>query len=93
MRNVLNCELLYNDYISNDIFRLVFVWQGGTRAAPKAAPKAGQFFMVKPQRSAVFLGRPISLALWEPDTLTFMIAKKGRGTLELAPCEAVRWLR
>ena len=36
-----------------------FVWPG-------TSPKAGQFFMIKPKRSAVFLGRPISVALWEP---------------------------
>jgi NAD(P)H-flavin reductase len=107
------CELIYNDFISKDIFRLVFVWPGSAQGRP-ATPKAGQFFMVKPQRSAVFLGRPISVANWQPavqdndiirkkmrgkknpylkyltgkylesDTITFLIARRGRGTLELA---------
>jgi NAD(P)H-flavin reductase len=70
--------------------------------------------MIKPKRSAVFLGRPISVALWEPaakdralirkrvrneetpyqkylmgkfmesDTVRFLIARRGKGTLELA---------
>ena len=106
------CELLYNYYITKDIFRLVFVWQEA--GASLMAPKAGQFFMIKPERSSVFLGRPISLANWQPksedrefirkkargkstpyqryltgkflesDTVTFLIAKRGKGTLELA---------
>jgi NAD(P)H-flavin reductase len=53
-----------------------------SRTAP--APKAGQFFMIKPKRSAVFLGRPISVASLESDTVRFLIARRGRGTQELA---------
>nr|AGS52331.1 dihydroorotate dehydrogenase electron transfer subunit [uncultured bacterium contig00063] len=65
-----DCELIANDYINKDIFRLVFVWQNDPQTefitrTRLAAPKAGQFFMIKPQRSAVFLGRPISVAKWE----------------------------
>jgi len=41
-----------------------FVWQSGN--VKLTAPKAGQFFMIKPKRSAIFLGRPISVAKWEP---------------------------
>ncbi|MDR1575802.1 MAG: dihydroorotate dehydrogenase electron transfer subunit [Treponema sp.] len=55
----LTCELVGNTSINREIFRLDFVWPG-------PAPGAGQFFMVKPRRSAVFLGRPISAALWMP---------------------------
>jgi len=107
------CELIYNDFISKDIFRLVFIWPESAQGR-SAAPKAGQFFMIKPERSAVFLGRPISVADWQPavkdnsrirkklrgnkspyqmyltekyldsDTVTFLIARRGRGTLELA---------
>ena len=108
-----HCELIYNDFISKDIFRLVFVWPEAVQEK-LAEPKAGQFFMIKPERSAVFLGRPISVANWhsavknnniirkkirsnkspyqkylaekylESDTVTFLIARRGRGTMELA---------
>jgi NAD(P)H-flavin reductase len=71
------CKIINNNFINNEIFRLDFVWQAGT-------PKAGQFFMVKPKRSAVFLGRPISVAQWEADTVTFLIALRGQGTRELS---------
>jgi NAD(P)H-flavin reductase len=107
------CELVNNTSINSEIFRLDFVWQSDTHTK-LPAPKAGQFFMVKPQRSAVFLARPISVALWKPalkdndyirkkargrktpyqryltgkylesDTVQFLIARRGRGTLELA---------
>ena len=105
------CELIYNDFVNKDIFKLVFEWNG-------AAPKAGQFFMVKLQRSTVFLGRPISVANWQPaakdlsyirrkvraeksqyqkyltgkylesNTVTFLIARRGRGTQELAAMQS-----
>ena len=52
------CELVNINPVTPEIFRMDFIWPG-------PAPKAGQFFMVKPERSSVFLGRPISLALWE----------------------------
>jgi NAD(P)H-flavin reductase len=59
------CELINNIPINNEIFRLDFIWQSPAQTK-LAAPKAGQFFMIKPKRSAVFLARPISVALWEP---------------------------
>jgi NAD(P)H-flavin reductase len=71
------CELVNHIYINNEIFRLDLTWEG-------PAPKAGQFFMVKPKRSSVFLARPISVALWRsPNTVRFLIAIRGRGTTEL----------
>jgi len=73
----MSCEVINNSLINNEIFRLDISWHGD-------APKAGQFFMIKPKRSTVFLGRPIGTALWQPDTVTFLIAKIGRGTAELA---------
>ena len=76
------CELIYNNSINNEIFRLDFVWQ--SEKVKLAPPQAGQFFMVKPKQSAVFLGRPISVAKWEADTVTFLIARRGQGTRELA---------
>jgi NAD(P)H-flavin reductase len=76
------CELIKNDSINKDIFRLDFIWQGigQTKLRP---PRAGQFFMVKPKQSAVFLARPISVANMESDTVRFLIARRGKGTLEL----------
>ena len=71
------CELIHNNSINNEIFRLDFILKAGT-------PKAGQFFMIKPKQSTVFLGRPISVAKWEPNTVTFLIARRGQGTRELA---------
>jgi len=75
------CEIINNSIINKEIFRLDVIWQAQSKLA---APKAGQFFMIKPKRSAVFLGRPICVALWQPDTVVFLIAKIGRGTRELA---------
>jgi dihydroorotate dehydrogenase electron transfer subunit len=79
----MNCEINNISIINKEIFRLDVSWQGNAQSK-LAAPKAGQFFMIKPKRSAVFLGRPIGAALWQPDTITFLIAKIGRGTAELA---------
>jgi NAD(P)H-flavin reductase len=74
----MNCELLYNAPINNEIFRLDFLWPGS------AVPEAGQFFMIKPRRNSVFLARPISVAMWETNMVTFFIALRGKGTRELA---------
>lgn len=95
IKSSIACELLQNDPINREIFKLVFAWQRKARqesAASRALPQAGQFFMVKPKRSGVFLGRPISVAYWKPasecgkwfDNITFLIARKGRGTEEFA---------
>ncbi|MDR2478579.1 MAG: dihydroorotate dehydrogenase electron transfer subunit [Treponema sp.] len=72
-------ELLNINPVTSAIFRMDFMWSG-------AEPKAGQFFMVRPARGSVFLGRPISLARWNPveKTITFLIARRGTGTAELA---------
>ena len=68
------------------IFRLDCTWMG-------SVPRAGQFFMVKPRRTTVFLPRPISAAFWnDTGTVSFLILRRGRGTEELAalhPGEAV----
>lgn len=78
-KEFLRCELKENKFISNEIFRLSFSWQG-------PEPKAGQFFMIKPERTGVFLGRPISTAAWNPTKkiVEFMIAIRGVGTLDLS---------
>jgi len=109
------CELIRNDTVNGEVFRMDFVLnERPAENVPGTAPKAGQFFMLKPERSGVFLGRPISLAAWKPairdgeyvrkkaagkstalkraltgkylesDTVRFLIARRGRGTLELA---------
>ncbi|MDR1588274.1 MAG: dihydroorotate dehydrogenase electron transfer subunit [Treponema sp.] len=52
-------RLLRNIRVSGEIVQLEFSWAG-------PPPRGGQFFMVKPKRSGVFLGRPLSAALWSP---------------------------
>jgi NAD(P)H-flavin reductase len=84
-------ELLRNTAGGGELFRLDFAWAG-------PVPRAGQFFLIRPKRSGVFLGRPISAARWEPpdgprrngrvNTVQFLIAKRGRGTEELAAMRA-----
>ena len=81
-------KLIYNNAINSEIFRLDFAWQPAQAKMPFMTPKAGQFFMIKPQQSAVFLGRPISIAGWKSDTITFLIARRGQGTLELAAMQS-----
>jgi NAD(P)H-flavin reductase len=74
------CAVISAVQVTGEIFRLDCVWPG-------SAPKAGQFFMLKPLRSSVFLPRPVSAALWEADGpswhLGFFIARRGTGTEEL----------
>ena len=76
--NCIACELVKNTHINEEFFILQFVWE-----AP--APKAGQFFMLKPVRSAVFLPRPISIFEYNKDqkTVKFLVSKCGKGTEEL----------
>jgi NAD(P)H-flavin reductase len=80
-------EVINVNFINKEVFRLDVAWHGA--AQPEAAaPKAGQFFMIKPKRSSVFLGRPICAAFWQPGVVTFLIAMIGRGTRELASMRA-----
>ena len=77
------CECISNTIYNDEIFCLDFAWQG-------PAPKGGQFFLIKPERTSVFLGRPLSVAGWDagaagkPGILHFVIALRGRGTMELS---------
>ena len=73
------CKVTANIPISSDYFSLHFIWDG-------PAPKAGQFFMIKPVRGSVFLGRPISIFEFNPENnkLKFLIARRGKGTEELS---------
>ncbi|MDR2072446.1 MAG: dihydroorotate dehydrogenase electron transfer subunit [Spirochaetaceae bacterium] len=84
-RICLSCKTLETVFLTEEIVRLDFSWGG-------PAPRAGQFFMIKPKRSSVFLPRPLSVARWEPAKspnsktmiLSFLVALRGRGTLELS---------
>ncbi|MDR0443723.1 MAG: hypothetical protein LBH44_09975 [Treponema sp.] len=72
------CPLINNTPVNDEVFSLYFHWDG-------PAPKAGQFFMVKPLRSSVFLARPLSVAgFMDNSVVKFLIAKRGKGTQELA---------
>jgi len=79
MSSSIVCELVNNTSINNEFFILQFVWE-------HKAPKAGQFFMLKPLRTSVFLPRPIGIFEYNEKTkiVKFLIAKKGRGTHELS---------
>jgi NAD(P)H-flavin reductase len=79
-----------NSALDGGVFRLECTWRGN-------APRAGQFFMLKPKRSAVFLGRPVSVAALTPapsgqtdgySVLAFLIVRRGQGTEELADMRA-----
>jgi NAD(P)H-flavin reductase len=72
----LPCTLLKTTPLTGDIIRLDFEWRG-------PAPKSGQFFMVKAHRSCVLLARPISVAFWDAGTVSFLVALRGKGTVEL----------
>ncbi len=58
-------------------FELRTSWSG-------AVPRPGQFFMLRAARSRVLLGRPISVYDAGPLWLSFAIAGRGPGTLELS---------
>jgi NAD(P)H-flavin reductase len=77
-KEFLRCELKENQHIGPEIYRLSFLWQG-------PAPRSGQFFMIKPEHSGVFLGRPISAAVWNPSnkTVQFLIERRGTGTIDI----------
>ncbi|MDR3334520.1 MAG: dihydroorotate dehydrogenase electron transfer subunit [Treponema sp.] len=77
-----SCVLLRHSHISEDLFQLDFAWS-------HQAPKGGQFFMIKPERGSVFLGRPISVFDWKDGgVLSFLIARRGKGTTELRALRA-----
>jgi NAD(P)H-flavin reductase len=52
-------RLLRKIQVSGEIVQLEFSWAG-------PPPRGGQFFMIRPKRSGVFLGRPLSAARWNP---------------------------
>jgi len=79
MTKSLICELTSNTVVNSENFILQFVWDG-------LIPKAGQFFMIRPVRSSVFLGRPISIFEFNSshNIVKFLITKRGKGTEELS---------
>jgi NAD(P)H-flavin reductase len=81
LRKCLFSRCTDSSYLNEEIVSLEFAWSG-------PFPRAGQFFMIKPEYSTVFLARPISVAGWQAaeggaGILRFLIAKRGRGTEEL----------
>jgi len=86
-KQFLSCKVFSVTPVSAEIFRLDCTWASGAPGDnSQGGPQAGQFFMVKPEKSGVFLPRPISAAFWEPasGTLSFLILRRGKGTEELA---------
>jgi NAD(P)H-flavin reductase len=72
-------ELISESRLLNDEFLLLkFNWAG-------VVPKAGQFFMLRPENTNVFLGRPVSVAGWDhfERVVSFLIQLRGPGTKEL----------
>ncbi|MDR0313629.1 MAG: dihydroorotate dehydrogenase electron transfer subunit [Treponema sp.] len=82
-KEYLLCECVNRSIVNDEITALEFAWPG-------PEPVSGQFFMVRLQRTAVFLGRPLSVAGFQPTspgkpgTLRFLMAVRGQGTKELA---------
>jgi len=58
-KRTLICECINFAIVTGDTVSLEFDWPG-------PAPMAGQFFLIKPKRSGVFLARPFSVAGWMP---------------------------
>ena len=59
MKRTFVCECINSGFVAGETISLEFIWPG-------PAPKAGQFFLIKPKRTGMFLGRPISFAGWIP---------------------------
>jgi NAD(P)H-flavin reductase len=71
--------LIENSALGQGVHKLAFAWEG-------ARPGAGQFFMIKPERTGVFLGRPVSVFSARP--LAFVVARKGAGTAAICAMRA-----
>jgi len=85
------CECTASSFVAADTVSLEFLWPG-------PVPRGGQFFLIKPRRTGVFLGRPISVAGWKPGEfvvsggtvsentagkLRFIVARRGQGSRDL----------
>jgi len=80
-KRVFLCECTSSAFVAADTVCLEFIWPG-------PAPRGGQFFLIKPRRTGVFLGRPISVAGWKPGKnaggiLRFFVVRRGLGSREL----------
>jgi len=77
------CELTANNPVNEDSFILHCTWPGH-------APRAGQFFMIKPARCSFFLPRPIGVFEFNhvQNNVKFLITKHGKGTDELSQMQA-----
>jgi len=69
-------ECISAGFVCADTVSMEFLWQG-------ARPRGGQFFLIKPRRTSVFLPRPISVSAVGENTVSFLIARRGSGTKEL----------
>jgi dihydroorotate dehydrogenase electron transfer subunit len=54
----------------------------------RCEPEAGQFFMLKTEIWPVFLARPLGVARFEDETLSFLIEARGPGTEALCALES-----
>ena len=72
-----SCECVKRSVLDEGLAVLEFLWPG-------PEPRAGQFFLVRPQTAPVFLGRPLSVAGWERGKVSFLLAVRGKGTAVLA---------
>ncbi|MCL2320177.1 MAG: dihydroorotate dehydrogenase electron transfer subunit [Treponema sp.] len=86
------CECTSSYFVAGDTVRMEFIWPG-------PAPRGGQFFLIRPRRTGVFLGRPVSVAGWKPSVpvhggeehshaeaggmLHFLVIRRGQGSREL----------
>ncbi|MDR0301799.1 MAG: dihydroorotate dehydrogenase electron transfer subunit [Treponema sp.] len=73
------CEITANYPVDGETFILHCTWTG-------PAPRAGQFFMIKPVRFSFFLPRPIGVFEFNPvqNTVKFLITRHGKGTQEFS---------
>jgi len=83
MTSSLVCEVVKNISANEEFFILQFIWKD-------TAPKAGQFFMLKPLRASTFLPRPFGVFDYnhEQKIIKFLICKRGAGTIELSQLSA-----
>jgi NAD(P)H-flavin reductase len=70
------CECTTVNFAASDTVSLEFVWPG-------PAPRGGQFFLIKPRRTGVYLCRPVSAAGSSENLLRFLVTVRGRGSREL----------
>ena len=80
-----SAAVISNREIAPSVFEIA-VSRKGEASIP--APVAGQFFMLRSRPSGVLLGRPISVYRFDDESITFLVLKKGQGTVELCGLRA-----